>query len=58
MSPILGDPEGAPTRHDVLLHYCGFTPLAATVKGRWKVFWAEQQWCAPKRASALTTRHR
>ena len=44
MSPVLADPEGAPSQHDVLLHYCGFTPLAATVRGRWKVFWGEQKW--------------
>ena len=39
-----GDPDGAPSQHEVLLHYCGFTPLAATVRGRWKVFWGEQKW--------------
>ena len=43
LSPVLRD-AAAPTAHRVLLLYCGFTPIAARVFGRWKLFWATQRW--------------
>jgi hypothetical protein len=32
------------SQHEVFLHYCGFNILAARVWGRWKVWWAMQNW--------------
>ena len=34
--------RGAPSQHEVFLHYCGFTIVAARVWGRWKVWWQMQ----------------
>jgi hypothetical protein len=42
MTPVLRG--GNISQHDVFLHYCGFEILAARVDGRWKVFWAMQNW--------------
>lgn len=40
MLPVLL--HGAPTQHEVFLHYCGFNIVAARVWGRWKVWWQMQ----------------
>ena len=42
MAPLLR--AGGSGTHEVLLHYCGFSVLAARVWGRWKVVWAQQKW--------------
>ena len=41
MGPVLRG-ETTQSQHDVFLHYCGFTIVAARVFGRWKVWWAMQ----------------
>mmetsp|Transcript_60508 Transcript_60508/g.130599 ORF Transcript_60508/g.130599 Transcript_60508/m.130599 type:complete len:587 (+) Transcript_60508:25-1785(+) len=42
MTPVLRGTTGS--QHDVFLHYCGFTIVAARVSGRFKVFWATPKW--------------
>ena len=45
MSPVLRRYSNT-SQHKVLLHYCGFNAIAARVYGRWKVWWAMQNWYA------------
>lgn len=43
LTPLLRGNAPA-SQHAVLLHFCGFTPTAARVGGRWKLHWAIQRW--------------
>jgi len=43
MGPVLRRHSTA-SQHDVFLHYCGFSVVAARVAGRFKVFWATPKW--------------